>query len=50
MLRFFILFMGIQLTLFGINMLGWIQQHLVLHWAPLATQIPPPMSTSNSPT
>ena len=29
MLRFFIFFMGIQLTLFGINMLGWIQQHLV---------------------
>lgn len=35
MLRFFILFMGIQLTLFGINMLGWIQQHLVLPWTTL---------------
>ena len=27
--------MGIQLTLFGINMLGWIQQHLVLPWTTL---------------
>ena len=35
MLRFFLLFLGIQLTLFGINMLGWIQQHLVLPWTTL---------------
>lgn len=32
MLRFFLLFLTLQLTLFGINMLGWIQQHLVLPW------------------
>lgn len=39
MLRFFLLFLILQLTLFGINMLGWIQQHLVLPWTTLLAHI-----------
>ena len=35
MLRFFLLFLAIQLSLFGINMLNWVQQHLVLPWTAL---------------
>ena len=30
MLRFFLLFVFLQLSLFGINMLGVVQQHVVL--------------------
>lgn len=39
MLRFFLLFITIQLTLFGINMLGVVQQHLVLPWTALLARI-----------
>lgn len=39
MLRFFLLFLILQLTLFGINMLGWIQQRLVLPWTTLLAHI-----------
>lgn len=39
MLRFFLLFITIQLTLFGINMLSVVQQHLVLPWTALLARI-----------
>ena len=39
MLRFFLVFLALQLTLFGINMLGWVQQHLVLPWTALLARI-----------
>lgn len=39
MLRFFLLFLSIQLTLFGLNMLTWVQDHLVLPWTALLAQI-----------
>lgn len=39
MLRFFLIFLGLQLTLFGINMLSWVQQHLVLPWTALLARI-----------
>ena len=39
MLRFFLTFLAIQLTLFGINMLSWVQQHLVLPWTALLAQV-----------
>jgi len=39
MLRFFLLFITIQLTLFGINMLGVVQQHVVLPWTALLARI-----------
>ncbi|KRB27111.1 exosortase H [Acidovorax sp. Root70] len=35
MLRFFLTFVVLQLTLFGINMLGVVQQHVVLPWTAL---------------
>lgn len=35
MLRFFLTFIVLQLTLFGINMLGVVQQHVVLPWTAL---------------
>ncbi|UCU99741.1 exosortase H [Acidovorax radicis] len=35
MLRFFLVFLFIQLTLFGVNMLSWVQLHLVLPWTAL---------------
>ncbi len=35
MARFFLLFLGLQLTLFGVNMLAWVQQHVVLPWTAL---------------
>ncbi|RID97958.1 exosortase H [Simplicispira hankyongi] len=35
MLRFFLVFLALQLSLFGINMLNWVQQHLVLPWTAL---------------
>ncbi len=39
MLRFFLTFVVLQLTLFGINMLGVVQQHLVLPWTALLARI-----------
>ena len=35
MARFFLTFLALQLTLFGVNMLGVVQQHVVLHWTML---------------
>jgi hypothetical protein len=32
MLRFFLIFLAIQLTMFGLNLLSWVQQHIVLPW------------------
>lgn len=29
---FFLIFLGLQLGLFGLNMLNWVQQHVVLPW------------------
>lgn len=37
--RFFLIFLAIQLTLFGVNMLHWVQQHLVLPWTALLARI-----------
>lgn len=39
MLRFFLLFLGIQLSLFGINLLNWVQEHVVLPWTTLLARI-----------
>lgn len=39
MLRFFLIFLSLQLTLFGINMLSWVQVHLVLPWTALLARI-----------
>jgi exosortase H (IPTLxxWG-CTERM-specific) len=39
MLRFFLTFVVLQLTLFGINMLGVVQKHLVLPWTALLARI-----------
>lgn len=39
MLRFFLVFLSLQLTLFGINMLSWVQTHLVLPWTALLARI-----------
>ena len=39
MLRFFLLFLALQLSLFGLNMLNWVQQHLVLPWTALLARI-----------
>jgi len=39
MLRFFLIFLTLQLSMFGINMLGWVQQHLVLPWTALLARI-----------
>jgi len=39
MLRFFLLFLAIQLSLFGLNMLNWVQQHFVLPWTALLARI-----------
>lgn len=39
MLRFFLLFLGIQLALFGVNMLNWVQQHAVLPWTALLARV-----------
>lgn len=35
MLRFFLVFLFIQLSMFGVNMLSWVQVHLVLPWTAL---------------
>ncbi|WP_287919040.1 exosortase H [Comamonas sp.] len=32
MLRFFLVFLGIQLTLFGLNLLNWVQKFIVIPW------------------
>lgn len=39
MLRFFLTFVVLQLTLFGINMLGVVQQHVVLPWTALLARV-----------
>lgn len=39
MLRFFITFLVLQLTLFGLNMLNFVQQHVVLPWTALLAKI-----------
>lgn len=39
MLRFFLIFLAIQLSLFGVNMLSWVQQHLVLPWTALLARV-----------
>ena len=39
MVRFFFVFLGIQLTLFGLNMLNWVQKHLVEPWTALLAKI-----------
>ncbi|PWW44416.1 exosortase H [Melaminivora alkalimesophila] len=39
MLRFFLLFLAVQLSLFGLNMLNWVQQHAVLPWTALLARI-----------
>ena len=39
MLRFFLTFLVLQLTLFGINMLGVVQQHVILPWTALLARM-----------
>lgn len=39
MLRFFLLFLTFQLTLFGINMLSAVQQHVILPWTALLARV-----------
>ncbi len=39
MLRFFLLFLTLQLSLFGLNMLNWVQQHFVLPWTALLARV-----------
>ena len=39
MLRFFLTFVALQLSLFGINMLGVVQQHVVLPWTALLARM-----------
>lgn len=39
MLRFFLIFLAIQLSLFGVNMLSWVQQHLVLPFTALLARV-----------
>lgn len=39
MVRFFFVFLGLQLTLFGLNMLSWVQKHLVEPWTAMLAQI-----------
>ena len=39
MLRFFLTFLAWQMSLFGLNMLGWVQQHLVLPWTALLARV-----------
>ena len=39
MLRFFLIFLAWQMSLFGLNMLGWVQQHLVLPWTALLARL-----------
>lgn len=46
MLRFFLLFIVLQLTLFGVNMLNWVQTHLVLPWTALLARVCAAMVTT----
>ena len=39
MLRFFLIFLTLQFTLFGVNMLNWVQQHVVLPWTALLARL-----------
>jgi len=39
MLRFILIFLAWQMSLFGLNMLGWVQQHLVLPWTALLARV-----------
>ena len=39
MLRFFLVFLASRLTLFAINMLNWVQQHVALPWTALLAKI-----------
>ena len=39
MARFFLTFLALQLTLFGVNMLGVVQQHVVLPWTMLLARM-----------
>lgn len=39
MLRFFLLFLTLQFTLFGLNMLNWVQQHFVVPWTTLLAKV-----------
>ena len=39
MLRFFLIFLAWQVSLFGLYMLGWVQQHLVLPWTALLARV-----------
>ena len=39
MLRFFLIFLAWQMSLCGLNMLGWVQQHLVLPWTALLARV-----------
>jgi exosortase H (IPTLxxWG-CTERM-specific) len=39
MARFFFTFLALQLTLFGVNMLGVVQQHVVLPWTMLLARM-----------
>src|SRR5256885_13092 len=39
MLRFFLIFLAIQLTMFGLNLLSWVQQHIVLPWTSFLAHI-----------
>ncbi|MDR0226821.1 MAG: exosortase H [Burkholderiaceae bacterium] len=39
MLRFFLIFLAIQLTMFGLNLLNWVQQHIVLPWTAFLAHI-----------
>lgn len=37
--RFFLTFLALQLTLFGVNMLGVVQQHVILPWTALLARM-----------
>ena len=39
MRRFFVIFLGLQMGLFGLNLLSWVQQHVVLPWTATLAKI-----------
>ncbi|MDB5849452.1 MAG: xrtH [Rhodoferax sp.] len=39
MFRFFAVFLLMQLSLFGINMLSWVQAHIILPWTALLAHV-----------
>lgn len=39
MRRFFLIFIAIQLALFGLNLLSWVQSHIVLPWTSVLAQM-----------